>query len=63
MVKEKNQIQLVKKLFIVDNTNDNTNDKKLKDMRSLNSYTERTTNVINDVLDDILSLSFEETAF
>ena len=25
-------------------------DKKLKDMRALNSYTERTTNVINDVL-------------
>lgn len=68
MVNRKKPDTISKKtIFIVDNTNDNTNDnrndKKLKDMRSLNSYTERTTNVINDVLDDILSLSFEETAF
>ena len=60
MVNRKKPDTISKKtIFIVDNTND----KKLKDMRAINSYTERTTNVINDVLDDILSLSFEETAF
>ena len=39
------------------------NDKKIKNIKLLNSNTERTTNILNDVLNDIFSLSFEETAF
>ena len=42
------------------------NDKKIKNIKNvkiLNSNTERTTNILNDVLNDIFSLSFEETAF
>ena len=42
------------------------NDKKIKNVKNVkivNSNTERMTNILNDVLNDILSLSFEETAF
>ena len=39
------------------------NDKKIKNVKILNSNTERMTNILNDVLNDIFSLSFEETAF
>jgi len=42
------------------------NEKKIKNVKNvklLNSNTERMTNILNDVLNDILSLSFEETAF
>ena len=35
----------------------------IKNMKSLNSNTERVTNIVSDVVNDIFSLSFEETAF
>lgn len=35
----------------------------IKNMKSLNSNTERVTNIVSDVINDIFSLSFEETAF
>lgn len=34
-----------------------------RDRKSLIYYTERITNVLNDVINDVTSLSFEETAF
>lgn len=42
------------------------NDKKIKNVKNvklLNSNTERMTNILNDVLNDLFGLSFEETAF
>lgn len=39
------------------------NIKNIKNVKILNSNTERTTNILNDILNDIFSLSFEETAF
>lgn len=52
-----------KKYKKIDNEKKIKNVKNVKNVKILNSNTERMTNILNDVLNDILSLSFEETAF
>lgn len=52
-----------KKYKKIDNDKKIKNVKTVKNVKLLNSNTERMTNILNDVLNDLFSLSFEETAF